>query len=213
MMINADAKENLTVSPDGKVGSDKSALRISDLPVRNIETIRLNSCNTGLLNAINTNFKKGMNDNVEDGVKYQIQGNVAQAFLNSQNVHEVYAWDGNTNPGTISEGDRLSHTQGGFHDALDDQRLKDAQVLYVERDIWIDKTGDGFGFRDKPVGLVRYVNENGQQYCTYTFEFPTTSNGILTNSIDIYGYVDLETSYHEQFLSEEDRKDVINVIN
>ena len=59
MMINADAKENLTVSPDGKVSSDSSALRISDLPVRNIETIRLSSCNTGLLDAINLNDNTG----------------------------------------------------------------------------------------------------------------------------------------------------------
>ena len=190
---NPIVAEFLTASPDGKVGSDTSALRISDLPVRNIETIRLSSCNTGLLNAINIDCTNDMDSRVESGGKYLVQGNVAQAFLDNQNVHEVYAWDGNTNPRSRYGAERLSHTQDGFHSALKDFEDRDVEFLDIERTVWIDNYHGLWG-RVAPMGLVRYVNDDGHQYCYYKYCLPYKYN--------MYGRVDLETSCVEQFVTE-----------
>lgn len=106
--------ENLTTCVDGKVGTDYHATYIGNLKRQNIKTINLYSCNAGLLDAINVEKEKALSSVTgHSSEKYLIEGNVAQAFLQSQNVDVVTAYDGSV--GFNSDNSpRLSYAEGHY---------------------------------------------------------------------------------------------------
>lgn len=159
LIIDAEAKENYTISQDGRVGSDDDCKIISDLSVKLINTISLCSCNTGLLDAININYDKAYeikddNGNVIESGTYNLEGNVAQAFLDTQNVMRVIAYDGSVSFDKTSGADRLSYEQDSFPGWVNELNL--IRVFTPTRN-----SVNG------PVGKVIYINGPDGQFCYY----------------------------------------------
>lgn len=168
LIIDTDAKENYTISQDGRVGTDEDCKIISDLPVKLIDTIRLCSCNTGLLDAINIDYDKvyeikDENGNVTDTVVYNLEGNVAQAFLNMQNVTRVIAYDGSVSFDIITGADRLSNKQDSYYQYINDLSAN------AERELVPTRNND-----NDPVGQVIYVNNPDGQCCYYDYMYKYT---------------------------------------
>lgn len=168
LLDDSDARQNLTVSPDGMVGSDDSAYRICDLDRKTIKTLNINSCNTGLLDAIDIQYlKKG-----EFG-DYLIKGNVAQAFLESQNVNEVIAWDGSMSYNIATGNPKSSRTQGKFADFL--KELENVRVYIPKRK---KTTGLDIIYRlpkskiseYQPNGKTIYYKDKGNMYVKYVYQ-------------------------------------------
>lgn len=163
--------QNLTVSPDGRVTSDSSCMLISDLPEKSIYRINIYSCNTGLLDAINIEYDKEYDEN--NHYTFHITGNVAQAFLYSQDVQAVYAWDGSVTP--LNDGTAiLSNKQEHYYKFLSE--IEEYRVVYVSRNN-ISKIGFIERFRSKywgnetidPIGIIKYAYSvvDGKPYCFY----------------------------------------------
>lgn len=169
LIIDGVAQENLTVSPDGMVNSDPECLIISDLPRKSINIINIYSCNTGLLDAINIDF-----DRVDESrdTTVHITGNVAQAFLYSQDVNQVCAWDGSVTP--LASGDaRLSRNQEHYYEYL--AEVESYRFIEPIRnnfsDVWFWRlfiSHDKDNINNNPVGEVTYMNISpGAYICNY----------------------------------------------
>ncbi|MGN0345802.1 MAG: hypothetical protein ACI4DU_00790 [Lachnospiraceae bacterium] len=201
--------QNLTVSPDGKVGSDTDSYILHDLGAdeycKPIRALFIYSCNTGLLDAINVDFVK---EDDEYNTTFQIQGNVAQAFLNSQDVDVVYAWDGSVRP--LANGNaRLSYKQGTFYTYWSE--LNANRVVHPYRDnfsctfprTW--HSGDKDDIDNDPLGCVIYTNTDNGQYALYHYREETfwrirdkyavidlQNNTVTTIELgDVYNYIPL----------------------
>ncbi len=137
--LEGKSPQNLTVCKDGKVGTDYSATFIGSLKRQNIETINLYSCNAGLLDAINVEREKSLAAVTgHSSEKYLIEGNVAQAFLKSQNVDVVTGYDGSVGFND-DKSPRLSYAEGhyvGFIDELNNYRkivpYRDSSYISIE---------------------------------------------------------------------------------
>lgn len=163
LIIDSAAMENYTISRDGRVGTDDDCKIISDLSVKSIDTIRLCSCNTGLLDAININFDKEYEikdetGNVVETGAYHLEGNVAQVFLDTQNVTSVIAYDGSTGFNKLSGVDRLSYKQESYPDWVNELSL--IRVFTPTRNS-----------NNDPVGHVIYLNGPNGQFCYYYYDY------------------------------------------
>ncbi len=135
-----------TCTSDGSVGMVRYAKRIADLERKVIGTLSINSCNSGLLNAVNIKHEKeAVDDNGKVKWKYTVLKNVAQTFLETQNVNTVEAWDGSVSF-KRSGLPRGSYTQDQFYS--DVKELEDDRVFEFNR-----LTGDPTLY---PVGQVTY---------------------------------------------------------
>lgn len=115
--------ENLTTSPQNVAGRTSfcyGAYHIRDLPKKKIKTIELLTCNNGLIDAIDTQHL------LADGVS-KTKGNVAQAFLESQDVERINAYDGSLSYIPKTGYKRLALNQRGFYNYLED--LKDIRNI------------------------------------------------------------------------------------
>ena len=202
--------QNLTVSPDGKVGSDPDCFILHDLGTdeyrKPIRELFIYSCNTGMLDAINVDFE---NEDEQNGTIFRVQGNVAQAFLNTQDVDVVYAWDGSVKP--LANGNaRLSYEQESFYTFW--TKLEDVRVVQPYRDdfsctllrAWRAKDNDDID--NDPLGCVIYTNTDNGQYALYHYREETflrivdkyavidlQNNTVTTIELgDIYGYIALD---------------------
>lgn len=166
IIINAKNKENLTASPDGVVGSDSDATYIRDLSKKKIKTIKLLTCSNGILDAINYE-----DEITTDSGTFAIKGNVAQAFLDSQDVDMVKAWDGALGYRHLVYTPRLSFNQSSFRKQL--KWLKKNRVVIPKRGtyyyayglFYVSHTGS-----NKPCGSINYKrNEDGGLTCCYSY--------------------------------------------
>lgn len=170
LTIDADNCEYLTVSPDGVTAFDNASTRICDLPKKAICFINIYSCNTGLLDAININYDKKLGD---ESSTFYIKGNVAQAFLDSQDVDCVSAWDGSVVPGDDGSA-RQSRNQETYYKFWQElEYIKIVNVIrnnYSKISLWRQYiSGDPDEIHNDPVGHVIYVNGEEGQYCLYTY--------------------------------------------
>lgn len=171
IMIDSDNDENLTTSPSGKVSSEYYATYIRSLPKKRIGMINILTCNAGVLDAINYYDTITLKD--EKGIKhtFRIKGNVAQAFLDSQDVDAVQAWDGSLS--YTFNYPRLSRNQEHFRAKL--KVLKDKRVCVPIRgtivyNMLTDKTINKKP--NKPYGLMKYTrNSDGKLTCKYTYRY------------------------------------------
>lgn len=185
--------QNLTVSPDGKVGSDTDCFILHDLGTdeyrKPIRELFIYSCNTGLLDAINVDFE---DYNEEYDTTFRIQGNVAQAFLNTQDVDVIYAWDGSVKP--LADGSaRLSYEQESFYAYW--TKLVDVRLVRPYRDdfsctllrAWRAKDYDDID--NDPLGCVIYTNTDNGQYALYHYREDT-----FWRLVDKYAVIDLQNN-------------------
>lgn len=204
LIIDDKAKENYTISQDGRVGTDEDCKIISDLSVKVIDTIRLCSCNTGLLDAININYDKEYVTNTETGIEmgtYNLEGNVAQAFLNTQNVNRVIAYDGSVSFYIISGADRLSNEQETYPKWIEE--LCSVRVFLPTRNS-----------NNDPVGKVIYVNGADGQFCYYyngIYDYIISdSESVNCNNLDvtyIYKVVKLNLETLQETILYESRRE------
>lgn len=174
IMIKSGTQQNLTTSPDRMVTSDDNATYIRDLKRKKIKAINILTCNGALLDAININDIVAMTveeNGKEKKVDVRIKGNVAQAFLDSQDVNVVTAWDGSL--GYTLNRPRLSFTQTRYLDYLKDlapYRLIEPirATCYYYADVKQKKMiGDLL-----PKGRITYQKDaNGQMYCKYKYKY------------------------------------------
>lgn len=194
--------ENLTVSKDHKLTTDANATYIGDLICKNINTLRIYSCNTGLLDAINISIDKDLHMVTDISGTYHIDGNVAQAFLDNNNVRQIIAFDG-----SVSFDDnglpRLSYDEQHYLGYLED--LKDKRKLTPYR---FEGSMSEFGFeyivKNKldsifkhevmPNGEVIYNDDNKAIYNYKTNEYEYTAYNVLTFRITKTVEVDLKTN-------------------
>ncbi|MDE6529711.1 MAG: cellulose binding domain-containing protein [Lachnospiraceae bacterium] len=175
LIIDSKTGENLTVSPDGMVNSDPECIIISDLPEKSIYKIDIYACNTGLLDAINIDF-----DRVSMGTTVHITGNVAQAFLYSQDVRIVSAWDGSVVP--LENGNaRLSRKQESYYEFLDELEsyciIEPVRNNYSNPLLWRLIVSHDYDFRhNDPVGEVTYMRTSSGDYiCSYKYNYQVNS--------------------------------------
>lgn len=166
VIINENKKQNLTTSPEGKVGSDEHATYIRNLEKKNIGIISLFTCNGGILDGINY-----YDDITSNKKTFQIKGNVAQAFLDSQNVDKVEAWDGSMAYWPFTYKPRLALSQKHFREKL--KMLKAKRVIKPIRGRIVYSVSKGKTTNinpQKPYGKITYTrNSNGSLYCKYSY--------------------------------------------
>lgn len=176
-----DNVEYLTTSPDGKVASG-DAYHIRDLNRKKITKLELLTCNNGLIDAIDT--KKSIS--CKDGTLFKTKGNIAQAFLESQDVGVVLAWDGSLSYvlETLST-PRNAFTQTYFYQYI--ESLSDIRKHKPIRETYL--CVEPFGYRDKPIGRVKYYKEKDKMKCSYPIRLNIGVGSIyLNNVIDLGGY-------------------------
>lgn len=174
--INSGNKEYLTTDPGGAVAVDNDATYIRDLMKKSIKTINLLTCSGGLLDGLN--IYKTVKVTVEvNGKKQkfdvQIKGNTAQAFLDSQDVSIVTAWDGALGYYHSSFKPRLSNTQGSHRQKIKD--LTPYRVVKPIRGTWYyyaDVKQNKISDSTKPKGQITYIKDaNGDMHCTYSYRY------------------------------------------
>lgn len=170
--INSDNKEYLTTSPDNAVAKDNNATYIRGLAKKSIKSINLLTCSGGLLDAVNVFDIVGVTIKSK---KYdvKIKGNTAQAFLDSQNVDMVTAWDGALGYYHASLKPRLSNTQGSHRQKIKD--LKPYRVVKPIRGTWYyyaDVKQNKITGGTKPKGRITYMKDtDGNMHCTYSYQY------------------------------------------
>lgn len=176
ILSNKRDRQNITCSSDKKVGTDPSAFYVGDLERKTIKTLNINGCNSGLLDAINVEITK---TDGEFGA-YNINGNIAQCFLNTQNISEVIAWDGSVSY-YASGNPKLSRTQITF--VTYTEELKNVRIYIPKRkkttlsDI-ISRLPDSKLMDYQPNGKTTYYKKNGYSYVKYEYQkkisYPST---------------------------------------
>lgn len=163
IIIDADNGENLTVSPDGMVGTDDKATTIMSLPKKQIYYLNISSCNTGLIDAFGaTQIRTYSSEEDKDKkIPYTVYSNVAHAFMRCQDIELLSAWDGSVKFTKTGRG-ILSYKQESFSRWLSE--LKDVRVNKPKRakaSLVEALLSDGIGFLDPlPFGPVVYYKEN-----------------------------------------------------
>ncbi len=183
IMIDADNNENLTTNPYNKVSSEVHATYIRNLPKKKIRMINILTCNGGVLDAINYNDTISIKD--ENGIKHTfgIKGNVAQAFIDSQDVEEVQAWDGSLSY-TLGL-PRLSKNQEHFRNKLKvlnkKRETKPIRGVIVEDISKRKKYNRG---SHKPKGMIKYSkNKSGEYICKYKYTYQLKSYSFTYSKI------------------------------
>ena len=176
ILSNERDRQNITCSSDKKVGTDPSAFYVGDLERKTIKTLNINGCNSGLLDAINVEITKTKG---KFGA-YTINGNIAQCFLNTQNISEVIAWDGSVSY-YASGNPKLSRKQITF--VTYTEELKDVRVYIPKRkkttlsDI-LYRLPDSKLMDYQPNGKTTYYKKNGYSYVKYAYQkkisYPST---------------------------------------
>ncbi len=192
--------QNLTVSPDGRVTSDPECMIISDLPEKSIYKINIYSCNTGLLDAINIEYDKEYDKNNHN--TFHITGNVAQAFLYSQDVQVVYAWDGSVTP--LANGfARLSNEQEHYYSMLAELEpncvIEPLRNNYSRSWLWrkiISKDNDDI--HNDPIGDILYMDLYYTYICSYDYSEKQSNGSIVIHHVTI----DLSTGEIEDTIRE-----------
>ena len=109
---------------------------------KTIECITLYSCNVGLLDAINLDTDITYKTKEYGEKTFKLKGNVAQAFLDSQDTKEVKAWDGSMTYIPKIYTPMLAHDQKHFQEKL--KKLKKIRCYKPKRE----------GRKD-PIGILR----------------------------------------------------------
>lgn len=107
---NGDA---ILTCPNRKSFLGRDSLHIEDLNKKTIDCINILSCTCGMLDAINYNNDVTLKIEGKNHTN-KVKGNVAQTFLESQNVTTVKAWDGSLAYSRINHKPRLSNKQEEF---------------------------------------------------------------------------------------------------
>lgn len=170
IMLDAEHYQNITTCPEGKVSSDSTATYIRDLPKKKIKCINIQGCSSGLLDAINLLGNTIVGKNKGEDVLLNVKGNVAQGFLDSQDVDEVHAWDGSVS--YFFGYPRISRNQNPFYEKI--QYLKTSRRYAPIRGTKIINTvGAGttvyWEGTNKPYGEIRYYKEKGGMFCKYYY--------------------------------------------
>jgi hypothetical protein len=185
--------ENLTVSEDRCTSTDLYATYIGDLASKNINTLKIYSCNTGLLDAINVSFNKEFDKLTKQEGEYHIEGNVAQSFLKNNNIRRVIAYDGSvsfTNDGLP----RISYEEGHYMSYLDTLKeyrkiipLRYEGVMADYGPMYILQNGldSLFQFGIMPNGEVIYTDD---QKAIYSYKKKIYRYGVILD----YDYTEVE---------------------
>lgn len=167
--------ENLTTNPNGTVSSAEGAVYIRNLKKKTIGMINILTCNGGVLDAID------YNDNVTISTEYKkkkikktfkIRGNVAQAFLDSQDVKTVKAWDGSLGYFPIKYIPMLAVHQDAFKGKL--KMLKKKRVHKPIRGKIIKNCNTGkitYKKNQSPSGEAVYIKLDGKMTCIYKIQY------------------------------------------
>lgn len=167
--------ENLTTNPNGTVSSAEGAVYIRNLKKKTIGMINILTCNGGVLDAID------YNDNVTISTEYKkkkikktfkIRGNVAQAFLDSQDVKTVKAWDGSLGYFPIKYIPMLAVHQDAFKGKL--KMLKKKRVHKPIRGKIIKNCNTGkitYKKNQSPSGEAVYIKLDGKMTCVYKIQY------------------------------------------
>lgn len=165
--INIDYKkgEYLVTNPYGVTVMGSNATDIRTLQKKKIGCIMMQTCDGGLLDAIN--FNKILSIDSENSAL--IKGNVAQAFLDSQNVDKIKAWDGSLSYALGYP--RKSVNQGDFFVALSNLKLA-GRAYAPKRGTYITYSDGSKKHIEKkePKGEVTYhKKDDGTMYCQYSY--------------------------------------------
>ncbi|MBO6206646.1 MAG: hypothetical protein J6O73_18590 [Lachnospiraceae bacterium] len=174
VILNENNMEHLTVSPDGRVKSDDSSLIISELPQKTADRIVLCVCNTGLLDAINIYYDK----EITVDKTFRVTGNVAQMFLETQNVKYVDAYDGSVSFNIWTGADKLSNEQESFPKYLAE--------LEPYREFTPTRNGDS------PIGKMTYYKGETDNHVHYYLVTEDYQDGKKVR-IRTYHYINLNT--------------------
>lgn len=202
IMIDSEKNENLTVSPQGMVGSDSQATDIRTLEMKTIDTIDLISCNNGLINAIDVVMKMHCRDEddkenllIYEGDFY-IQGNVAQAFLETQNVSKVYAFDGSVSMNKKTGEGRLAFKQ---HIMEYIEELEEYSIYTPLRnkagmvDVALGRFGGYCPGDEMAIGEVLYYKDDtGNMYCEFEYIYMDWGSNLIEELMGHYEKADIK---------------------
>ena len=181
IMINEDLDENhenLTTAPSKKVSTEDDATYIRNLKKKKIDCITIMTCNGGLLDGINLDASIPFNVQNLGKRTFTIKGNVAQAFLDSQNVREVKAWDGSLSYLPYSYVPILAKSQVHYLEKI--KKLKKYRCYKPKRGIYFIGLFKKHIKKNQPKGQVIYIRtKKGNMYCLYSYLTVTNPGSIL----------------------------------